>query len=159
MNLDGSVAVDRQLVEDVTALKKFHARNKHRFFIRPCLINSEGVVEAVAIPKTFGDVFEALAYAVFLDMGKDYERWQQIYRTVFQEVFDFVEDKNLKQPVSKLNEMDVGAAERLDVRKNECFFDGKLVGIGKNKNLAKLAGAVAILKRDHAFQWPWLEQK
>ena len=159
MGLDSSSCFDRQLNNDVAKLKEYHRRTNHKFFICPCWIDAEGVVEAVAIPKTFGDVFEALAYAVFLDMGEDYERWRKVYKAVFREVFEFVEAQNLKQPVSNFNEKDVGAAQRLSVVKNECFFDGKLVGIGKNKNLAKTAGAIAILLQKHAFRWPWLEAK
>ena len=200
-------------------LKKQHSHGYYNipsnYFIYPCWLKRDGVVEAVPFPKLFGTIFEALAFAVLIDLainndklnlspqaGDDliwqlhfshksrvkiqidsqlevikvyvdndfvvlqipefiFDQWCSIFMPIFNDVANFLDYKNLKDPLTTLNNVfpfqtRQQLGEIFNFIGHRCFYEGLLIGIGENKDDSKMAGAVAILNSKNGKQWPWL---
>lgn len=148
------------LTEKVAGFVHFQTVNSHNITDQVLMLYTEREVlgEFVDVPKTLGDIFEALIGAVFLDSGNSMlTTWSVIYRLMHREIDAFMKKAPL-QIVRQLYEFP-NAAPVFD----EPFVDNDTVlvnvrftcrnemmqaqGFGTNKEDAKRAAAkVAILK-------------
>jgi endoribonuclease Dicer len=117
---------------------------------------SSASAESLDIPKSLGDLFESIIGAIFLDSGLSLiKTWNVIYHLMRNEIHQFIADVP-KQVVRRLFEFQSGSANPKFFNsepipgentvavplKFTCRGDEKLiVGIGKNKHLAKKAAA------------------
>jgi endoribonuclease Dicer len=115
----------------------------------------------INVPKVLGDIFESIIGAVFLDTGLCLKQtWKIIYELMRNEIHKFMENVPL-QIVRRLFEWHSGkaepkfyASELIEGDDNvavplEFNFNGDkkiLVGIGKNRKIAKIAAAKKALR-------------
>lgn len=81
------------LTEKIAGFSTFQAAHSHNITDQVLLLFTEGEVmgEFVDVPKTLGDIFEALIGAVFLDSGNDLlKTWSVIYRLMNREIDAFM---------------------------------------------------------------------
>lgn len=81
------------LTEKVAGFSQFQAAHSHNITDQVMLLFAEGEVlgEFVDVPKTLGDIFEALIGAVFLDSGNNLlQTWSVIYRLMHREIHAFM---------------------------------------------------------------------
>lgn len=118
--------------------------------------DSSASAESLDIPKSLGDLFESIIGAIFLDTGLSLnETWNVVYHLMKNEIHQFIADVP-KQVVRRLFEFQSGSANPKFFSpvlipeegtmavplKFTCRGEEKLiVGIGKNKHLAKKAAA------------------
>lgn len=148
------------------AIKKFcdfQAANDHCVVLDQIIMleteDDTSTAESVDIPKVIGDLFESIVGAVFLDCGLDLTTtWNVIYGLMKKELREFMTTVPL-QIVRQLFEYEKGSAEPKfwDAETYDehvcvpveilCRGEKKiLIGIGKNKTLAKKCAAKLALK-------------
>ncbi|KAF2900394.1 hypothetical protein ILUMI_05788 [Ignelater luminosus] len=117
--------------------------------------------EHIDVPKVLGDVFEALAGAIFLDSGMDLETvWRVFYRIMWKEIESF--RQNVPKNTVRLLYETVGAhpeyqkAATVDNGRTMVGLDfmlngakKRVYGFGENKVLAKKAAAKIALRLLH----------
>ncbi|XP_050314250.1 endoribonuclease Dicer isoform X2 [Anthonomus grandis grandis] len=124
--------------------------------------DTEGLnlAEFVDVPKVLGDVFEAIAGAIYLDSGKDLEVvWKVFHRLMWREIVQFSANvpKNL---IRRLYEYmpnaypEFGSPEQIDSETVmiplQFMIEGRrqqVFGFGSNKQLAKKAAAKLALRQ------------
>lgn len=96
-----------QLTDQIESFVEFQNGHGHRVTDEVLLMRADDEVRmghAIDVPKTLGDVMEALIGAVFLDSGNDMKRtWQVVWHLLGGEVKAFVERTPL-QVVRELGE-------------------------------------------------------
>lgn len=98
-----------ELSESIANFFKFQASKRHEITEHVQLLMEEDDVECkmaeyVEVPKTLGDVFEALIGGIFLDSGNDLAvTWSVIYKLMQKELDRFMRDVPI-QIVRKLHE-------------------------------------------------------
>lgn len=145
------------LTESIARFTEFQAKYNHEVTDHVQLLMDENDVnskmaEYVDVPKTLGDIFEALIGGIFLDSGNDlFVTWQVIYRLMHKELDKFMADVPI-QMVRKLYEhpsanpsFDDAVVED-DIVMVGCRFtcNGEILlvhGFGNNKDNAKRAAA------------------
>lgn len=153
------LAQNATLADQVATFVEFQRGHGHRVTEEVLLLRTDEEVrmgEAIDVPKTLGDVIEALIGAVFLDNGNDLKRtWQVVWHLLGGEVEAFVRDTPL-QVVRRLGEWTEAAAKY-----GPPFVDGEVVmitvqytcrhqlkqahGFGRSAAKAKLAAAKVAL--------------
>lgn len=94
------------LTEKVAGFVQFQTAQEHKITDQVLCLFTDGEVlgEFVDVPKTLGDIFEALIGAVFLDSGNSLgQTWSVIYRLMYREIDAFMV-KAPKQIVRQLYE-------------------------------------------------------
>ncbi|CAG9768668.1 unnamed protein product [Ceutorhynchus assimilis] len=118
------------------------------------------LAEYVDVPKVLGDVFEALAGAIYLDSGKDLEvTWKVFHRLMWKEIETFSSNVPINL-VRKLYEwrpdphpnfgLPVEASSSKVVVPLQFMLDGRkqlVYGFGSNKLMAKKAAAKLALRQ------------
>lgn len=155
---------NHQLAETTKRFVEYQNSVQHKItdqiVLLECEDDSSAPAESVDIPKSLGDIFESIVGAVYLDSGMSLEKtWKLIYGLMKDELQQFMEDVP-KQIVRRLYEFNKGSANpkffnailipddgTLGVPlKIMCKGEEKLVlGIGKNKELARKAAAKCAL--------------
>lgn len=150
-----------KLTENISRFAEFQAKRNHEITEHVHLLTAEGetqtkYAEYTDVPKTLGDVFEAIIGGVFLDSGNDLvTTWNVVYRLMHKELEKFIHNVPIEM-VRQLYEMDGVNPEfekpiELDgeVLVNLTFtLNGQLSqvhGFGTNKHNAKRAAAKAAL--------------
>lgn len=151
---------NHQLAEAITKFVNYQKSVDHQVTDLISLLEAEeessAAAESVDIPKSLGDLFESIIGAIFLDSGLNFKKtWDVIYHLMKNEIHQFIADVP-KQVVRRLFEFQSGSA-------NPTFFEAEtipeegtvaiplkfkcrgkeklILGIGKNKHLAKKAAA------------------
>lgn len=153
------LAQNAVLAEQIARFAEFQRAGGHRVSEQVLLLVAEGEVrmgEHIDVPKSLGDVLEALIGAVFLDCGNDLQRtWQVVYGLLADELEAFERDTPV-QVVRRLGEYRSAAATY-----DAAFVDDEVVmvtvrytcrhelrqahGFGRNARQAKNAAAKAAL--------------
>lgn len=158
------------LAEAISLFQKFQTKNKHEVTEHVQLLMEEGdaesickhyhladrIAEYIDVPKTLGDVFEALIGGIFLDSGNDLlKTWKVIYGLMHKELEKFMANVPI-QVVRKLYEYPNAnphfdeAYVQDDIVIVPCMFtcNGEIrsvYGCATNKENAKRAAAKAAL--------------
>lgn len=152
-----------ELSESIANFYKFQASKRHEVTEHVHLLMEENDVECkmaeyVEVPKTLGDVFEALIGGIFLDSGNDLEAtWQVIYKLMRNELDKFMRDVPI-QVVRKLYEFPNANPEFDDPIVDEDVVmiglrftcNGEILivhGFGTNRDNAKRAAAKIALQK------------
>nr|WJM99459.1 endoribonuclease dicer 2 [Ips calligraphus] len=118
------------------------------------------LAEYIDVPKTLGDIFEALAGAIYLDSGKSLETvWKVFYRLMWKEIEAF-SNKVPKNLVRRLYEFNPNphpsfgnpteAAQGKVMVPLQFMLDGRrqqVYGFGSNKMMARKAAAKLALRQ------------
>ncbi|RWS31367.1 endoribonuclease Dicer-like protein [Leptotrombidium deliense] len=111
--------------------------------------------EEVEVPKALGDIFESVAGAIFLDSGMSLDSVWRVYYEMMKPEIERFSQKPPKSHIRELLEAQpqnavFGKPEVIPGRKVrvvvEVFNEGKFVGIGRNKRLAKCTAAKRALR-------------
>ncbi|RWS16251.1 endoribonuclease Dicer-like protein [Dinothrombium tinctorium] len=111
--------------------------------------------EDVEVPKALGDIFESVAGAIFLDSGMSLDAVWRVYYSMMKPEIERFSKKPPKSHIRELLETEpqnavFGKPELIPGRKVrvvvEVFGEGKFVGIGRNKRLAKCTAAKRALR-------------
>lgn len=152
-----------ELSESIANFFKFQASKQHEVTEHVQLLMEENEVECkmaeyVEVPKTLGDVFEALIGGIFLDSGNNLEiTWNVIYKLMQKELHRFMRDVPI-QVVRKLYEFPNANPEFDDAVVEDdivmvglrftCNGEILLVhGFGSNRDNAKRAAAKIALQK------------
>lgn len=150
-----------RLTESIIKFTDFQERHNHEVTEHVQLLMSESETEAIMaeyteVPKTLGDILEAIIGGIFLDSGNDLkETWRVIYR-LLQNEFDKFMTNVPKEIVRQLFEMQGVHAEfdsaveiddRVMMKLNFTLHGVKkqVFGFGLNKYAAKKAAAKTAL--------------
>lgn len=156
------LAQNAALTESIARFTEFQAKHKHEVTDHVQLLMEEGespkMAEYVEVPKTLGDIFEALIGGIFLDSGNDlFLTWQVVYRLFHKELAKFMADVPI-QMVRKLYEHPSANPSFDEPKVDEdvimvgCRFtcNGEIFityGFGTNKENAKKAAAKLALHK------------
>ncbi|XP_014275311.1 endoribonuclease Dicer [Halyomorpha halys] len=153
-----------KLTDIIKRFVEHQEKRNHKIGAEILFLLSENDVEAaeiVDVPKVLGDLFESLAAAVYLDSGKSLNTvWKIFYKLMHNEIEEFMRNipKNSirllyeKFPIPApcfekprfLNENQTIVMVPLIVTaKNDRM---RFIGVGENKNQAKLAAAKVALR-------------
>jgi endoribonuclease Dicer len=111
--------------------------------------------EDVEVPKALGDIFESVAGAIFLDSGMSLDTVWGVYYAMMKPEIEYFSKNVPKSPIRELLEMEpqnaqFGIPELIPGRKVrvsvEVFGEGKFVGVGRNKRIAKCTAAKRALR-------------
>lgn len=113
-------------------------------------------LEEVEVPKTLGDVFEALMGAVFIDSGHSLEKVWEVYNRFEPRLESIVKDppRNPKKILHELfTEVSFGKAVvkekgvKVTVKLNHHNKEHRFTGLGNNKKTAQVAAAKCALRK------------
>lgn len=154
---------NHQLAETIKRFVDYQNSVSHQITDQIILLECEsecGPAESIDIPKSLGDIFESIVGAVYLDSGLSLEKtWKVIYLLMKDELSQFMAEVP-KQIVRRLYEFNKGSAnprffEAVSIPEDgslavplkiTCKGEEKLLlGIGKNKGLARKAAAKCAL--------------
>lgn len=111
--------------------------------------------EQVEIPKVLGDLFEAVAGAMYLDCGADIEMVWEVYLPILKPSMDYYSEHPPMSAIRRLLEMKPYAAkfspvERMVDGKFKCTLTvtgcGTFVATGRNFRIAKSTAAQKALR-------------
>lgn len=95
------------LSESIANFAQFQEKNKHQVTDQVQLLVEEDALkmsEFIDVPKSLGDIFEAIIGAVFLDSGSNLQiTWKIIYDMMHNEINEFMRDVPI-QVVRRLQE-------------------------------------------------------
>ncbi|XP_055377203.1 endoribonuclease dcr-1 [Condylostylus longicornis] len=150
------------LTQSIITFTEFQAQNNFKVTdqVRILMLENEvnsKMADYINVPKTLGDIFEALIGAVFLDSGNDLNTtWNVIFNLMSVEIYEFIANVPI-QIVRQLYEyhgsdpiFDSPIVDD-DVIMVKCSFTCRnerieVHGFGKNKKEAKVSAAKSALK-------------
>lgn len=152
-----------ELSESIANFHKFQSSKQHQITEHVQLLMEENDVECkmaeyVEVPKTLGDVFEALIGGIFLDSGNDLvATWNAIYKLMHKELDRFMREVPI-QVVRKLHEFPNANPEFDDSVVTDDIVmvglrftcNGEILivhGFGTNRDNAKRAAAKIALQK------------
>lgn len=101
------LAQNSVLSESIANFALFQEKNKHQITDQVQLLVEEDALkisEFIDVPKSLGDIFEAIIGAVYLDSGNNLEiTWKIIYDLMQNEIIEFMRDVPI-QVVRRLQE-------------------------------------------------------